>query len=206
MTRAPTIFFDVDTQRDFIEPDGNLAVSDAAEIRPNLRNLTRFAVDNGVPILATADAHRPNDPEFEDFYPHCVVGTEGQEKIPETTAERYSVALADMLENQLNRLTEGDLQQLVFFKQQLDPFATDLLPEALRRLRPATACLYGVMTEHCVLRAAHGLVERVDNVLLVQDAIKARDDQAGREAMEQMTEAGVELTTTEEALKRVTGS
>ena len=36
MLEGPLVFFDVDTQRDFMEPDGALYVARATEIIPNL--------------------------------------------------------------------------------------------------------------------------------------------------------------------------
>ena len=43
MQRATTVFYDGDTQRDFLEPDGALYVPAAAPIIPNLARLTRLA-------------------------------------------------------------------------------------------------------------------------------------------------------------------
>jgi nicotinamidase-related amidase len=62
MLDGPLIFVDVDTQRDFLEPDGALFISGSEVIRPNLARLTRFAREQGIPILATACAHHEGDP------------------------------------------------------------------------------------------------------------------------------------------------
>src|SRR5438309_11314600 len=88
---ARVIFWDVDTQYDFMKADGKLYVPDAEHIIPNLRKLTDYAHGHGVRIVASADDHVPEDPEISDapdwkttFPSHCLRGTAGQKKIPET--------------------------------------------------------------------------------------------------------------------------
>jgi len=81
-----TIFWDVDTQHDFVMPDGTMYIQGAETILPNLKVLTCFARERGVPLLGSVDYHAPGDPEIsalpdfrETYPPHCLVGTPGQE-------------------------------------------------------------------------------------------------------------------------------
>src|SRR5512135_1494803 len=80
----PVCFIDIDTQRDFMLPGGALYVPRAETLLPALERLTRFAVDNGIPLISTMDAHETDDPEFARFPRHCVKDTPGYAKIPET--------------------------------------------------------------------------------------------------------------------------
>src|SRR5437867_10288638 len=88
----PVLFWDVDTQRDFMISTGKLYVPGAVEITGNLERLTRAARLNAIRIVATVDDHRLEDPEIAlknpdfrtTFPPHCLHGTPGQEKIPQT--------------------------------------------------------------------------------------------------------------------------
>ena len=80
----PLVFFDVDTQLDFMRPTGKLPVPEAEQIVPNLARLMNWARENDLPVISTADAHQPDDPEFKIWPPHCVIGTAGQGRIPET--------------------------------------------------------------------------------------------------------------------------
>src|SRR4051812_2424484 len=91
MAMARTLFVDVDTQTDFMLPGGKLYVPAAEQIIPNLKRLMAFAREHNVPVLSSVDAHVPDDPEFQQFPPHCVKGTPGQEKIPETLFAHHSV-------------------------------------------------------------------------------------------------------------------
>src|SRR5687768_17135616 len=87
-----TIFWDVDTQYDFMKADGLLYVPDSEAIIPALAALTDHAHQRGIPIVASADDHAPHHRELHDtpdfretFPPHCMRGTPGQAKIAETT-------------------------------------------------------------------------------------------------------------------------
>src|SRR5262245_60900798 len=73
-----TIFWDVDTQRDFFLPDGRLYIQGAEAILPNLQALTGFARDKGVPLLGSVNYHSPQDEEISP----C-----GQDKVDATLAK-----------------------------------------------------------------------------------------------------------------------
>ena len=81
MLDGPLVFVDVDTQRDFLDPDGALYVPGSVAIRPNLARLTALARARRVPILASSCAHEAGDAEFADFPPHCLIGTPGQTRV-----------------------------------------------------------------------------------------------------------------------------
>ena len=50
MLDGPLVFVDIDTQRDFLEPDGALFVPGSAAILENLARLTNFARSRGIPV------------------------------------------------------------------------------------------------------------------------------------------------------------
>ena len=75
--KAGMVFVDVDTQVDFMLPAGKLYVTGAEQLIPNLAKLLTWARAYNILVLSTADAHTPNDPEFAQWPPHCVVGTPG---------------------------------------------------------------------------------------------------------------------------------
>ncbi|MBX6316059.1 MAG: isochorismatase family protein, partial [Isosphaeraceae bacterium] len=81
MLDGPFVFVDIDTQRDFLEPTGALYVPGSSAILPQLARLTACARDRLIPVLATACAHRLDDPDPEPFPPHCLVGTPGQGRV-----------------------------------------------------------------------------------------------------------------------------
>ena len=93
-----TIFWNVDTQYDFMRDDesfkGALAIPGARAIEGNLAKLTRLAEAKGIQVVNTADWHRKdspelsNNPDFVNKFPsHCLQNTKGAEYIPATNPE-----------------------------------------------------------------------------------------------------------------------
>ncbi|MCK4284252.1 MAG: cysteine hydrolase [Candidatus Brocadiae bacterium] len=200
--RADIVFWDVDTQHDFMDADGKLSVPDAASIVPNLEKLTRFAVDHRIPIVASADAHAPDDPEFEQFPPHCVAGTPGQRKIEATSPAGAELADPDRLDEQISRLAAGQIPQLVIEKQDIDVFTVPAAAHVARALAPRRVFVYGVATEYCVHRAVTGLLNRRCAVTVVADAVRGVGEADAELALEQMRKAGAAIADTETVLRQ----
>ena len=86
-----TVFFDVDTQVDFVFPAGALYAPGAEKILPTVAKLNHYAAAHRIPLVSTMDAHSENDLEFRDWPHHCVVDTLGQRKPAATLLERRLV-------------------------------------------------------------------------------------------------------------------
>lgn len=192
MLEGPLVFVDVDTQRDFIDPDGALAVAGAGAIRPNLARLTRFARERGIPVLATACAHEPGDPEFRTFPPHCLVGTPGQGRIAETAWPGSLVLEVG------DPVPAAPAAHLTLPKREYDVFSRPDLGAVLDvygRGRP-TFVVYGVATDYCVRCAVLGLLGRGGAVAVVADAVRAVDPAGEADAFREFVAAGAWLTLT----------
>jgi nicotinamidase/pyrazinamidase len=148
-----TVFFDIDTQIDFVFPAGALYVPGAEGVLPQVARLNRWAKERGIPLISTADAHLENDAEFAAWPPHCVAGTLGQRK-PDCTM----------------------VGQIVLNKRSVDCFTVPELPALLGQLRVEHAVVYGVVTEICVRHAVFGLLGRGIRVTLVADAVRALNE------------------------------
>jgi nicotinamidase/pyrazinamidase len=194
-----TVFWDVDTQVDFMEPGGKLYVPWAENIVPQLSRLTAWLARNKVLLISSADAHLPDDAEFRDWPPHCIVGTPGQKKISATQLHDQLVIPNRPfdLPSELARY-----QQVVVEKQHIDVFTNPNIEALLERLpERAEIVLYGVVTEVCVLMAARGLLHHGFQVTLVQDAIQQLDEKNGRAAIDEILRLGARLTTANEMLR-----
>ncbi len=198
----PVVFVDVDTQVDFMLPTGRLYVPGAEQIIPNLKKLMACARERGIPVLSSADAHPPDDPSFAEWPPHCVVGTPGQRRIPET--QLASPAIVPNLAAGFTPPSEWPGQTIV---EKIDYDVStnpnfDAILEALRmRFGPSPSprfVVFGVATEYCVRAAALALRRRALPVDLVTDAIRAITPEGERAALAEMEAAGVSLVTTEE--------
>ena len=80
------VFWDVDTQIDFIEPTGKLYVPGAEEIRAHLAYLTKTGSIRSR-LSGSVDAHTPNDMEFSEWPEQCVYVTQGHHNITESNVK-----------------------------------------------------------------------------------------------------------------------
>jgi len=188
-----TIFFDVDTQLDFVFPAGALAVPGAENIVGNLGELTRYAAAHSHQIISTADAHSEDDPEFKIWKPHCVAGTGGQQKCAITL-----LAQQKTLSQQITEFVS--VPQILVEKQMLDCFTNPNLRPLLELLAADRYVVYGVVSEYCVKCAALGLLETGARVELVSDAIQTLNSAAERALFEQFSAGGGYITNTDAVL------
>ncbi|TMA43349.1 MAG: cysteine hydrolase, partial [Deltaproteobacteria bacterium] len=189
MQRATTVFYDGDTQRDFLEPDGALYVPAAAPIIPNLARLTRLA-RAGTPrirVIGTVCRHFPGDAELTPnggpYPPHCMDGTPGQRKIDATApvAPRW-IENRPYAPGELEDLLRGE--ELFIEKQDVDQLVGNrntaaVLPRLLDGVEDVV--IYGVVTEICIDRAVRALLGRGPRLHVVRDAIAPLDEARGRE-------------------------
>src|SRR6266550_948998 len=191
---ARVIFWDVDTQYDFMHADGKLYVPEAERIITNLQRLTNYAHGHGIRIVASADDHVMGHPEISDspdwqstFPAHCMRGTAGQKKIPETAlgdplviepARTDAKALADRI-----RAHQGDV---LFHKHRFDVFTNENVP-----------------TDVCDKAAVEGLLERRPHTRLfvVTDAVKGIDKDVSEQLLKDWGDEGVRLVKTKEVVE-----
>ncbi len=169
-----TVFFDVDTQLDFLFPSGALYVPGAEEIAPALSELTTFAAKHEITIVSTLDSHTENDPEFRVWKPHCVIGTQGHQKYSRTITQN----------------------QTLVAKHTIDVFASEKLHHVVEQLRAERYFVYGLATDYCVRTAAFGLLRKQVRVEIVTDAIKGINPQHTDAILQEFTGKGGFLTTT----------
>lgn len=192
-----TVFFDVDTQIDFLYPAGALYVPGAERLLDQFAALNRLAGERGMTVISTTDAHAEDDPEFRRWPAHCVAGTLGQRKPEATLLAKRAVVPS----------TPGDYdtagaQQIIIEKQELDPFTNPNLRPLLDRLAADRYVVYGVVTEYCVRCAAMGLLRSGKRVELVTDAIETLDEDHAQRTIGEFTAARGKLTTVDEVLGR----
>ena len=190
-----TVFFDIDTQLDFLFPAGALAVPGAQEIVKPLTELTKFAAANRIQIISTADAHGEDDAEFKSWKPHCVVGTTGQQKAAGTLlAQQLILSTASHALDPIRPYLK-DAGQIIVEKQMLDCFTNPNLRPLLETLTADRYVVYGVVTELCVRCGAFGLLGIGAQVELVTDAIMSLNPSAERETIQHFAAQGGRLTT-----------
>ena len=205
------IFWDVDTQYDFMKKDGKLYVPDAEQIIPNLKRLTDFAHANRNRIVASADDHVPghrelsDTPDFKETFPlHCMRGTPGQKKIPETGLRDPRVIEPEQQDRvALTLRVQAHQGDFLFHKHWFDVFTNANVETVVDALSPAAIVLYGVALDVCDRYAIEGLLTRRPNIRLyaVTDAMKPIHQDAAARLLSDWQRRGVRLVSTEDALK-----
>ncbi len=199
------IFWDVDTQYDFMMPDGKLYVPGAEALSDNLSRLTGYARSHGIQICGSVDYHLVSDAEISDhpdyhvtFPPHCLQGTPGQEKIPAT--KPLNPLWIDNFRYAAGRLKEMlavHRGEVIFRKQRFDVFTNPNIGEFLGILRPTDVVVYGVALDVCDAHAIEGFLRLGSyNLYLVEDAVKAIYEEKGKELLEEWSRRGVTLMKT----------
>jgi len=206
MAVRDVVFWDVDTQVDFMHPGGKLYVPGAEKLIPNLKRLVDAARDGRVFLVSDDDVHNLDDEEFQQWPPHCLRGTPGAEIIPETLTDNY-VRIANRAEARVPA-EPRKYKQVILEKQTLDVFDNPHTETVLERLSAGVAkgpefAVFGVVTEYCVRLAAKGLLERGHRLALVTDAIETLNREDGKRTLEELQGMGARLITTDEALAMV---
>jgi nicotinamidase/pyrazinamidase len=196
------VLWDVDTQFDFVSPDGKLAVPDAMAVVPAMARLVEAARAAGIPHVASADDHELTDSEISDdpdysstYPPHCLRGTHGAEKIPET-AQLDPVPLA--LTVVPDKWLEG--REFLLLKKSFDVFTNPNTDRIIELLDPQEIVLFGVATDVCNDAAIRGLLARGRAVTFVEDAARGLDEARTAACLAAWREGGVRFATTAEVL------
>ena len=175
------LFWNVDTQIDFMEPTGKLYVKGAEKLKPILKKITTFAADNHIRVINTCDFHLINsnefsaNPDFISTFPlHCMAGTNGAEFIQETKPDLPAIidwmtqlAILPYLAN------AKQFRNIVIRKDAFDVFeGNPYTTKVLNLLNPNKVFVYGVTTNVCVDKAVCGLVGHGYKVFVFEDAIQ----------------------------------
>ncbi|MBM3238952.1 cysteine hydrolase [Candidatus Poribacteria bacterium] len=203
------IFWDVDTQYDFMMESGNLYVPDAESIIPNLEKLTQYARTHSIPILGSVDEHTEenaeidDEPDFQDtFPPHCMKGTPGQKKINATKPRNpLWIESRKYDEAELARQIKEHDGEIIFTKQKFDVFSNPNVDAVLDILKPEHIVVYGVALDVCDAYAIEGFLKRGRyKISLVEDATKPINLKRAKELIEKWKSEGVQILTTEEVI------
>ena len=179
MDKSNWLFWNVDTQIDFVEPDGKLYVEGAEKLKPIWKEIKSLAEKHQIQVVNTADFHLSGSKELSDnpnfistFPPHCMANTHGSEYVDETQPKNALVVDWDKPHN-YDAEQIKNYRNIVIRKDAFDVFAGNPYTSSIvENLAPETVVVYGVTTNVCVNDAVVGLSQRVKNVLVIKDAIK----------------------------------
>ncbi len=205
------IFWDVDTQYDFMRPEGRLYVPGAEGIIANVSQARVFALDNGYSILASTDWHKEGNieisgkPDMETTFPaHCMADKPGSERVG------YLGELPiDIVHN--SKMSEGELQKLsgkkqfhiVIRKEELDVFSNPNTGDILKLLKPRKAVVFGVALDLCLKMVVEGLIKTGGTkIFVLRDAVKSLGLKSDEAVLEEFKKKGVEIITVADLEKK----
>jgi nicotinamidase/pyrazinamidase len=196
------ILWDVDTQVDFIQPGGKLSFEGADSALPAMARLVEGARRAGVVHVASADDHELTDEEISEtpdwaatFPPHCLRGTRGAERVPETKQlDPVPLGLGPVPDHWLRG------REFLILKKHFDPFTNPNAEVLLELLDPEEIVLFGVATDICDDAAVNALLDRGRRVAFVEDAARALDPAKGEACMASWRGRGVRFTQVDDVL------
>ena len=204
------VLWDVDTQVDFMLPHGKLYVPGAEETAPGMERLVAAAREAGLVHVASADDHELTDPEIvpapdadyvNTYPPHCLRGTTGAEKVPQTKQEDpLPLSHVPFPPGLVPELISGR-REILLLKKNFNVFTNPNTDPLLDALDPAEVILFGVATDVCNDAAVLGLLQRGRRVRFVEDAARGLDEARVARVTAAWRAGGVEFTHVDEILR-----
>ena len=157
----------VDVQRDFL-PGGALAVPDGDAVVPVLNRYIALAQVTGMPVIASRDWHPANHcsftPQGGPWPPHCVAGSEGAQFARELELPAH----ANVIDKATTQAQDA-----------YSAFSGTMLGQWLRAGGVKRVLVGGLATDYCVLNTVRDALNEGFEVVLLTDAIRAVDVNAG---------------------------
>jgi nicotinamidase/pyrazinamidase len=201
------ILWDVDTQVDFMLPEGKLYVPGAEKTIPAMERLVAAARAGGVVHVASADDHELTDSEISEqpdysttYPPHCLRGTRGARKIAATEQEEPVPITLELLPQ---HYLSG--REFLLLKKNFDVFTNPNTDRLLDHLGPDEIVVFGVATDVCNDAAIRAFLERGRKVRFVEDAARGLDEDRVTACTSAWRDAGVEFTTAEKVISALPG-
>jgi nicotinamidase-related amidase len=191
----PNVLVDVDSQVDFLTPDGRRPVRNQ-QVVPNIQRVFRWARHCRLTVISSIDFHRITDP-VRDVPQHCLAGTPGVNKLSCTLLPRRTlIQTDDTIHLPHDLLTR--YRQVLFLKRGDDLTRNPKADRLLTEIQVSNFIIVGVGLEESVRLLALELLTRRQNVWLVTDACGYWNTQAADLTVKQLAAKGARILTTDE--------
>jgi nicotinamidase/pyrazinamidase len=200
--RSGTIFWDEDTQFDFMNPEGKLYVPGAVDIIDKVSEIREFAINSGYSIIASCDWHSLTDSEISQtpdnintYPPHCMINEPGAERVGSLgKIKPANIELTPMKLDYLKKLVSPDQFHIVIRKKTIDVFSNPNASVLLGLVRPVRVFIFGVALDVCVDMSVKGLLERnIRDVTILSDAVKGLGIKPDDEVYNDLAKKGVKI-------------
>ncbi len=202
--KKKTVFWDVDTQFDFMKPEGALYAPGAEDLIDRISAIRRFALEHGYSMLADVDWHSWENPEISEhpdmkttFPPHCMVGTPGAERVGylgEVPIDYVEIDEVDL--DTVRQLVQKDQFHIVIRKHSLNVFDNPKTHQLVDLVDPEHIVAFGVALDCCVYYVLTELSKHQGvRLSLLQDGTKGLGTRPEEEVYEELRQRGVQITT-----------
>jgi nicotinamidase/pyrazinamidase len=170
----------IDMQYDFL-PDGSLGVPNGHEVLAPVNHLLALYGEQGLPVFASRDWHPAGHCSFKEqggpWPAHCVAGTEGAAFARELAFPDDAIIISKA------ETAEADAYSA---------FKGTTLARQLRERGITRVAVCGLATDYCVLNTVTDALDEGFDTLVVPEAMRAVDAQAGdgRKALDRMVARG----------------
>ena len=162
------VLLDMDTQRDFLDAEGNHPVLNREALLPNLRKVFAMARAYHIPVVSAVDTHRTNEP-FSDTPAHCVEGTCGQEKVKfSLLRNRAFVEANNTLDLPFNLWSQH--RQIIMRRRTTDFLGNPKADRLITEIKPKMFIAFGVGLERSIRRLTLALLGRGRRVAFIPEA------------------------------------
>jgi len=201
--KKQTVFWDVDTQFDFMRPEGKLYVPGAESIIDKVNEVRKFALENGFSMIADIDWHSAENEEISEspdfkqtFPPHCMAGSPGSERVGYLGQVPIQyVESGKMSTDALRKLVDKEQFHIVIRKDSIDVFKNPNIDKLVELVKPRAMVVFGVALDFCVYYVLQGLAKYKDiKLYLLKDAIKSLETRPEQEIFDELEKMEVEIT------------
>lgn len=198
-----TIFWDVDTQFDFMRPEGKLYVPGAESIIDKVSEVRKFALENGFSMIADIDWHSTENEEISEspdfkqtFPPHCMAGSAGSNRVGYMGEVPIQyIETGEMATDTLRRLVDKDQFHIVIRKESIDAFENPNTDKLVQLVKPNVMVVFGVALDFCVYYVLRGLAKHKGiKLVLLKDVVKGLGARPEHEILNELQQMGVEIT------------
>ena len=195
------VAIDLNTQRDFCQPDGAFPVENLDALIPELRRVIAWIKRNQTPVVSSIEAHREFELSDSGNPIHCVDGSGGQEKLDFTLLANRTYVRSD---NTLGVPMDlfASYQQVIFWKRTDDLLSNPKADRLVSQLPAAEFLIFGVGIESCIKAITLALLARNKSVTIVSGACGYWSHGTADQAMRQMTAKGARFVTVDQLLNR----
>jgi nicotinamidase/pyrazinamidase len=202
MVKKKAVFWDVDTQFDFLNPKGKLYVPSSDQIIDSISQIRKFALENGCSIIASADWHKPSDeeisltPDFKHTFPqHCLAAEPGSKRVGFLGQLPIEyVELGPMNQTELRKLVEKEPFHIVIRKSKFDVFSNPNTVKLLNLVKPQMVVVFGVALDVCVCHAVCGLLSwGKTTVTVLKDGVKGLGIKPDEQILKEFEQDGVKI-------------